>query len=148
MIWIDHFMQVLSSAKEIRFIRSPGEIDGKFVKTESTVTLRSGEEGHLLCTFKASPNGARILWNRGEQQIVNVLECGDHRLSSCNVCIGRRHKYDVSGNLTSGVTLHIKNVTLDDQGDYECKVTSREGLSFSTIHFSVMGEYKSCNLVS
>ena len=108
---------------------------------ESKITLRSKDDGFLVCSFKASPIGARIVWEKDGQLIANVSECGDYKLSSCNIFIKRRQKYDLNGNLTSGVALLIKNVALADDGNYQCKVTSREGVGTSSVQAIVTGKF-------
>ena len=114
------------------------------------VTLRTGDDGYLLCSFKATPQGARIVWKKAEDRIAILSECSTYMLASCQSYVEKREKYDLGGNLTSGVALHIKNVTLADSGDYECKVTTRGGVEISRVHASVMGKYiqSLCNLSS
>ena len=49
--------------------------------------------------------------------------------------------YNVSGSLDTGVNLRIYDLSVKDDGDYECMVISEDGFGKSNVHVTVVGKY-------
>ena len=112
---------------------------GLNVTTDRMVTT-SEEHVDLTCTFSANPQGTIVIWVKDEVQITRLSNCSTHLVTSCQLEIYGRDKYSLSGSLESVVSLHIKDITLGDGGNYECRVSSVDGYSKSSVHVQVIGK--------
>ena len=107
------------------------------VTTEQQIQTRIGETVTLSCSFGVSPYGARITWEKDGVNIVTLSDCSSYSITSCTSNIPSHVKHSINGNLHTGVHLQVTEITLDDDGIYECKVIASEGFGKSGVRLIV-----------
>ena len=122
----------------------PGGLAVLPVSTDTLVKTRLDETVTLRCEFDISANGARITWEKDGTAIATLSDCtSEASITSCDSDIPNLEKHGLDGNLNSGVSLEVRAITLEDDGNYECKVIASEGFGKSAVRLTVSSKYSS-----
>ncbi|XP_072165781.1 uncharacterized protein [Diadema setosum] len=107
--------------------------------TSDVVAAHAGESAKLRCRFQGTTNqGIRLTWERVDgKSIANVTECAGMSVTRCATSVSDVDKYEVTGSLSEGVDLVVRDVELQDDGEYECLVISTAGLGKNIVRLAV-----------
>ena len=99
----------------------------------------------LSCSFAASPEEVTIRWKvMGDSYDIAVLfDCTNSSVHSCRPTISNSEKYSlsaVSDSLEYSFSLEIHNITIEDDGYYECIVEAQGDSGRSSVYVSVLSK--------
>ncbi|XP_045596146.1 limbic system-associated membrane protein [Procambarus clarkii] len=105
---------------------------GETVANNSHVNVLPGEDAKLACPIPSDVYGSRVSWlRRKDMQLLAISEMqytSDHRIFVSH----SRHSHKKDSRHTQMWFLHIRNVTKNDEGEYECQTSTHPPMSFMT----------------
>nr|XP_053634684.1 limbic system-associated membrane protein-like [Cherax quadricarinatus] len=102
------------------------------VANNSHIIVLPGEDAKLACPIPSDVYGSRVSWlRRKDMQLLAIGETqytNDHRIFVSH----SRHSHKKDSRHTQMWFLHIRNVTKNDEGEYECQTSTHPPMTFMT----------------
>ncbi|XP_050715669.1 junctional adhesion molecule B-like isoform X2 [Eriocheir sinensis] len=110
----------------------PGGVMADQLLNNSHTVVLPGDSAKLACPLSSDVYGSRVSWiRRRDMQLLSIgdnLFTGDHRIFVSH----SRHQHKKDSRHTQVWFLHLKNVTKDDEGEYECQTSTHPPSSYMT----------------